>query len=93
MDIYNTDYTQAEGQEARRAGGEFLRKDREIGADAARELPKALQGRREDDFRHRRGRLSARDNARQFAIMVRYGMTPMQAIQAATLNARRRARA
>ena len=26
------------------------------------------------------------DNAKQFAYMVRYGMTPMQAIQAATLN-------
>jgi imidazolonepropionase-like amidohydrolase len=26
-------------------------------------------------------------NARQFAFMVRYGMTPMQAIQAATSNA------
>ena len=26
------------------------------------------------------------DNARQFAVMVRYGMTPMQAIQAATVN-------
>jgi len=27
------------------------------------------------------------DNARQFAWMVRYGMTPLQAIQSATLNA------
>jgi imidazolonepropionase-like amidohydrolase len=27
------------------------------------------------------------DNARQFAVMVRYGMTPMQAIQSATVNA------
>jgi imidazolonepropionase-like amidohydrolase len=26
-------------------------------------------------------------NARQFAFMVRYGMTPLQAIQAATVNA------
>ena len=26
-------------------------------------------------------------NARQFAFMVKYGMTPMQAIQAATINA------
>jgi len=26
-------------------------------------------------------------NARQFAFMVKYGMTPMQAIQAATVNA------
>jgi imidazolonepropionase-like amidohydrolase len=27
------------------------------------------------------------DNARQLAVMVRYGMTPMQAIQSATVNA------
>jgi imidazolonepropionase-like amidohydrolase len=27
------------------------------------------------------------DNARQFAVMVRYGLTPMQAIQSATANA------
>ena len=27
------------------------------------------------------------DNARQFAVMVRYGATPLQAIQAATVNA------
>ena len=27
------------------------------------------------------------DNARQFATMVRYGMTPLQAIQSATVNA------
>ena len=27
------------------------------------------------------------DNAKQFATMVRYGMTPVQAIQAATINA------
>jgi imidazolonepropionase-like amidohydrolase len=27
------------------------------------------------------------DNAKQFAVMVRYGMTPTEAIQAATINA------
>ena len=27
------------------------------------------------------------DNARQFAVMVRYGMTPLEAIRSATLNA------
>jgi imidazolonepropionase-like amidohydrolase len=27
------------------------------------------------------------DNAKQFAVMVRYGMTPLQAIQAATITA------
>jgi imidazolonepropionase-like amidohydrolase len=32
------------------------------------------------------------DNARQFAYMVRYGMTPMQAIQSATIQSRAPAR-
>ena len=47
------------------------------------------EGRREDDLRHRRGRLLYGLGARQFAYMVRYGMTPMQAIQSATSEAAR----
>ena len=86
MDIYNTEYTQAEG----RKNGELeenMRKDREI-AQAQR-----------DGFRaaHRAGvRMVFGSDAgvmphgqvgRQFATMVTYGMTPLQAIQAATRNA------
>ena len=86
MDIYNTEYTQAEG----RKNGELeenMRKDREI-AQAQR-----------DGFRaaHRAGvRMVFGSDAgvmphgqvgRQFATMVTYGMTPLEAIQAATRNA------
>ncbi|HYD14484.1 MAG TPA: amidohydrolase family protein [Allosphingosinicella sp.] len=86
MDIYNSEYTQEHG----RANGileDNLRKDREIAQ---------LQ---RDNFRaaHRAGvRLAYGTDAgvmphalagRQFRWMVEYGMTPMEAIQAATRNA------
>ena len=59
MDIYNTDYTQAEGKK-NGVLEDNLRKDREI-ADIQREnFRKAHAGRREDGLRHRRRRLSAR---------------------------------
>lgn len=85
MDIYNTEYTQSEG----RKNGvleDNLRKDREI-ADLQRENFRRAHaaGARmvygTDAGVHRHG-----DNGRQFAVMVRYGMTPLQAIQAATVN-------
>lgn len=85
MDIYNTEYTQSEG----RKNGvleDNLRKDREV-ADIQREnFRRAHQaGVRmvygTDAGVHRHG-----DNGRQFQWMVRYGMTPLQAIQAATVN-------
>lgn len=86
MDIFNTDFTQATGTEFG-VTEDNLRKDREIGQ---------LQ---RDNFRaaHRAGArmVFATDaaiyphgqNARQFAIMVEYGMTPAEAIRAATWNA------
>jgi imidazolonepropionase-like amidohydrolase len=83
MDIYNSEYTQAEGPK-RGELEEFLRKDREI-AEAQREnFRKAVQmgiklTMGTDSGVHRHG-----DNPKQLAWMVRYGMTPMQAIQAAT---------
>ena len=86
MDIYNTEYTQAEGKK-NGVLEENLRKDREIAQ---------LQ---RDNFRaaHRAGvRMVFGSDAgvmphgqvgRQFATMVTYGMTPLEAIQAATRNA------
>jgi len=83
MDIYNSEYTQTEGPK-RGELEEFLRKDRDI-AEAQREnFRKAVQmgikltmGTDAGVYRHG-------DNPKQLAWMVRYGMTPMQAIQAAT---------
>ena len=86
MDIYNTDFTQATGTEFG-VTEDNLRKDREIGQ---------LQ---RDNFRaaHRAGARMVfgsdaaiyphGQNARQFAVMVEYGMTPAEAIRAATWNA------
>jgi imidazolonepropionase-like amidohydrolase len=85
MDIYNTEYTQSEGPK-RGELEEFLRKDREI-AEAQREnFRKAVKLGIKLTFGTDAGVYPHGDNAKQFAIMVRYGMTPMQAIQAATLN-------
>ena len=86
MDIYNTDFTQATGTEFG-VTEDNLRKDREIAQ---------LQ---RDNFRaaHRAGArmIFGSDaaiyphgqNAKQFAVMVEYGMTPAEAIRAATWNA------
>jgi imidazolonepropionase-like amidohydrolase len=85
MDIYNTEYTQAEGPK-RGELEEFLRKDREVG-DAQREnFRKAVKLGVKLTFGTDSGVYPHGDNAKQLAVMVRYGMTPMQAIQAATAS-------
>jgi imidazolonepropionase-like amidohydrolase len=86
MDIYNTDYTQAEGA---RNGvlPDNLRKDREI-ADIQREnFRRAHAAGARMVFGTDAGIYPHGDNARQFAVMVRYGMTPTEAIRAATVHA------
>lgn len=84
MDIYNTDYTQAEGKK-NGVPEESLQKDRDV-ADVQREgFRKAVKMGVKLSFGTDGGIYPNGDNARQFAVMVRYGMTPMQAIQAATL--------
>jgi imidazolonepropionase-like amidohydrolase len=85
MDIYNTDYTQSEGPK-RGELEEFLHKDREIAQAQRDNFRKAVKAGIKLTFGTDAGVYPHGDNAKQFAIMVRYGMTPMQAIQAATLN-------
>jgi imidazolonepropionase-like amidohydrolase len=83
MDIYNGDYIDTEG---RRLGwpDEYLRKNTET-TDAQREgFRKAVAAGVKIAFGTDAGVYPHGDNARQFAYMVRYGMTPMQAIQSAT---------
>lgn len=85
MDIYNTEYTQSEGPK-RGELEEFLRKDREV-AEAQREnFRKAVKLGVKLTFGTDAGVYPHGDNPKQLAYMVRYGMTPMQAIQAATIN-------
>jgi imidazolonepropionase-like amidohydrolase len=86
MDIYNTDYTQAEGKK----NGELeenLRKDREIGGVQRDNFRKALKAGVKMIYSTDAGVYPHGDNARQFAVMVRYGATPLQAIQSATVTA------
>lgn len=83
MDIYNTDYTQAEG--ARNGVLEDnLRKDREV-ADVQREgFRKASAAGVKMLFGSDAGVMPHDQAVRQFAVMVRYGMSPLQALRAAT---------
>jgi imidazolonepropionase-like amidohydrolase len=85
MDIYNSDYTQAEGPK-RGELEEFLRKDREIAQTQRENFRKAVKAGLKLTFGTDSGVYPHGDNPKQLAYMVRYGMTPMQAIQAATLN-------
>ena len=86
MDIYNTEYTQAEG----RKNGvleDNLRKDREIAQIQRDNFRKAHRAGVKMVFGSDAGVMPHGQVGRQFATMVTYGMTPLEAIQAATLNA------
>jgi imidazolonepropionase-like amidohydrolase len=86
MDIYNTDYTQAEGKK-NGVLEENLQKDRDIGEIQRENFRKALKAGVKMIFSTDAGVYPHGTNARQFAVMVRYGATPLQAIQTATLTA------
>ena len=86
MDIYNTDYTQSEGKK-NGVLEDNLRKDREIGELQRENFRRAHAAGVKMVFGTDAGIYPHGDNARQLAVMVRYGMTPLQAIQAATINA------
>lgn len=86
MDIYNTDYTQAEGKK-NGVLEDNLRKDREIGDLQRENFRKAHKAGAKMVYGTDAGIYPHGQNAKQFAVMVRYGMTPLQAIQSATLNA------
>lgn len=83
MDIYNGDYIDTEG---RRLGwpAEYLRKNLETTEAQRQGFAAAVKAGVKIAFGTDAGVYPHGDNARQFAYMVRYGMTPMQAIQAAT---------
>lgn len=83
MDILNTDYTQSEGPK-RGEMEEFLRKDREVAQAQRDNFRKAVQMGIKLTMGTDTGVHPHKDAPKQLAIMVRYGMTPMQAIQAAT---------
>jgi imidazolonepropionase-like amidohydrolase len=86
MDIYNTDYTQGEGKK-NGVLEDNLRKDREIAQIQRDNFRKAHRAGVKMVFGTDAGVMPHGTAGGQFATMVRYGMTPMQAIQAATTNA------
>ena len=86
MDIYNTDYTQASGK-ANGVMEDNLRKDREIAQIQRDNFRKAHKAGVKMVFGSDAGVMPHEDVGGQFAVMVEYGMTPIEAIRAATLNA------
>ncbi|MBS0481156.1 MAG: amidohydrolase family protein [Proteobacteria bacterium] len=86
MDIYNTDYTQAEGKKNGTLE-DNLRKDREIGQIQRDNFRKAFKAGVRMIFGSDAGVMPHGQVGKQFAVMVQYGMTPLDAIRAATLNA------
>ena len=86
-DIYNGDFIDDRGP---RQGwsAEILRKNAETTAAQRDGFRKAVAAGVNIAFGTDSGVYPHGDNARQFAYMVRYGMTPMQAIQSATISPR-----
>lgn len=85
MDIYNDDYILQEGAAAGMLP-ESLEKERMVGQVQRDNFKKAFHAGAKMAFGTDAGVYPHGDNARQFHYMVKYGMTPMQAIQAATIR-------
>ena len=85
MDIYNTDYTQAEGKK-NGVLEENLQKDRDIGLIQRQNYQKALKAGVKMIYSTDAGVYPHGTNARQLATMVQWGATPLQAIQSATIT-------
>lgn len=86
MDIYNDDYIL---NEAPKVGlpQENIEKEKMVGQLQRQNFEKAVKAGAKMAFGTDAGVYPHGDNARQFYYMVKYGMTPAQAIRAATLNA------
>ncbi len=83
MDIYDEECIQSSpGTPA-----DFLQHDRDLAEAQRRNFTKAVRAGVKMTFGTDAGVCPQGINARQFAFMVKYGMTPMQAIQSATVNA------
>ena len=86
MDIYDEECIQAAGK-ANNIPADFLEHDRDLGELQRRNFAKAVKAGVKMSFGTDAGVCPYDVAAHQFAFMVRYGMTPMQAIQSATINA------
>ncbi len=86
MDIYDEECIQDAAKE-NKTPADFLEHDRDLGEIQRRNFTKAVRAGVKMSFGTDAGVCPHGINARQFAFMVKYGMTPMQAIQSATNNA------
>ncbi|PNS08997.1 metal-dependent hydrolase family protein [Solilutibacter silvestris] len=86
MDVYNDDYILAEGAK-NGVFAESLEKERAIGRKQRETFKAAHAAGVKMVFGSDGGVYPNGDNGKQFATMVQWGMTPMEAIQAATVNA------
>jgi imidazolonepropionase-like amidohydrolase len=85
MDIYNDTFILTEGAKFGMLP-ESLEKERQIGQKQRDNFRKAFEAGVRMAFGTDGAVYPHGDNAKQFAYMVEYGMTPMQAIQAATIH-------
>lgn len=86
MDVYNDDYILAEGAK-NGVFAESLEKERMIGRKQRETFKAATQAGVKMLFGTDAGVYPHGTNAKQFVTMVTWGMTPLQAIQAATISA------
>lgn len=86
MDIYNDDFILQHGKEVGMLE-ESLEKERQIGQLQRDNFARAVKAGVKMAFGTDGGVYPHGDNAKQFAYMVKYGMTPLDAIRAATINA------
>ena len=86
MDIYDEECIQEQGRQGH-IPPDFLVHDAELGALQRENFRKAVKAGAKMSFGTDAGVCDYDQSVKQFAFMVKYGMTPMQAIQAATSNA------
>jgi imidazolonepropionase-like amidohydrolase len=86
MDIYDEECIQAGGKNGT-TPADFLAHDAELAEKQRQNFTKAVRAGVKMSFGTDAGVCPYGTSAKQFAYMVKYGMTPMQAIQAATSNA------
>jgi len=85
MDVYDDDYILSEGTK-NGVEAASLEKERQVGRLQRENFEKAVRAGCKMGFATDAGVYPHGWNAKQFAVMVRWGMTPMQAIRAATVT-------
>ena len=85
MDVYNSDYILSEGEKAGMLE-ESLAKERVVGKIQRESFQRAVKSGAKMAFGSDAAVYPHGQNGHQFAYMVKWGMTPLQSIQAATIN-------